>query len=73
MIFFETRPVNEENECLGEPCMYCDVEWCSIVCFIRRGYMWDRVHRFARDGDGKMLRKRMEARECKVTRFDNKD
>lgn len=71
MIFFETRPVNEENECLGEPCMYCDVEWCSIACFIRRGYMWDRVHRFARDGDRKMLRNRMENRECKVTRFDN--
>ena len=35
---FDAKPVNEKNECLGEPCMHCDVEWCSAKCFIRRGY-----------------------------------
>lgn len=35
---FEEKPVNEINECLGEPCAHCDVEWCSIACFKRRGY-----------------------------------
>ena len=59
---FDERTVNEENECLGEPCMYCDVQWCSIKCFIRRGYIYDRVHRFARGRDGKPLRKNIENR-----------
>lgn len=67
---FDAKPVNEKNECLGEPCMHCDVEWCSAKCFIRRGYMWDRIHRFVKGSDGKPLRKYLEDRICKVTRFD---
>lgn len=67
---FDTNPINEENECLGEPCAHCDVEWCSITCFIRRGYIWDKVHRFVKDSDGKPLRKGIEQRNCKTTRFD---
>ena len=34
----------------------------SISCFCRRGYVYDRVHRFARDSDGKLLRRK--EREC---------
>lgn len=59
------RKINEKNECLGEPCMYCDVECGSIICFIRRGYVWDRVNRFAKDDRGKHIRKQIESRECK--------
>ena len=58
------KSINTKNECLGEPCMYCDVEWCSLLCFIRRGYLWDGVHEFVRDGNGKALRKSIECREC---------
>lgn len=68
MSIFDMLPekkINERNECLGEPCMYCDVEWGSIRCFIKRGYIWDRVNRFAKGNDGKPLRKSMESRECK--------
>lgn len=67
---FDYKPVNKKNESLGEPCSHCDVEWCSIMCFQRRGYMWDRIHRFVKDGDGKPLRKHLKDRICKVTRFD---
>ena len=52
---FDAKPVNQKNECLGEPCMHCDVEWCSAKCFIRRGYMWDRIHRFVKGSDGKQI------------------
>lgn len=44
--FLQRREINKKNEFLGEPCMYCDVEWCSLVCFIRRGYIWDPLNRF---------------------------
>lgn len=64
------KPINEKNESLGEPCMYCDIEWCSAKCFIRRGYMWDSLHRFVKGSDGKPLRKRLSDRICKATRFD---
>ena len=57
--------VNEKNECLGEPCKYCDIEWCSIECFRRRGYVYDRVHRFARNSNGEYLRREIEYRVCK--------
>lgn len=67
---FDAKSINEKNESLGEPCMHCDVEWCSIICFIRRGYMWDRIHRFVRGSDGKPLRKHLKDRTCKETRFD---
>ena len=59
------RKINEHNEGLRGPCMYCDVEWGSITCFIRRGYIWDRVNRFAKDENGVKLRKSIENRECK--------
>lgn len=67
---FEEKPVNEINECLGEPCVHCDVEWCSIKCFIRRGYIWDKLNRFTKDSRGKPLRRDIENRDCKITRFD---
>ena len=54
---FEEKPVNEINECLGEPCAHCDVEWCSIACFKRRGYQWDLLHRFVKGSDNKPLRR----------------
>lgn len=28
---FDVKPINEKNECLGEPCKHCDVEWCSTT------------------------------------------
>lgn len=59
------RKINEKNESLGEPCMYCDVEWGSIICFIRRGYMWDRINRFVKDENGIKVRRSIEHRECK--------
>lgn len=67
---FEEKPVNAKNECLGEPCAYCDVEWCSIACFKRRGYEWDSFHRFIKGSDNKPLRRNIETRICKETRFD---
>lgn len=67
---FEEKPVNEINECLGEPCSHCDVEWCSIACFKRRGYQWDLLHRFVKGSDNKPLRRNIEKRICKETRFD---
>lgn len=63
---------NEKNKGLSQPCASCDVEWCSIVCFERRGYMWDRARRFVKNADGKNLRKKLEDRECKVT-YKNED
>lgn len=57
---FEEKPVNAKNECLGEPCAYCDVEWCSIACFKRRGYEWDSFHRFIKGSDNKPLRRNIE-------------
>lgn len=63
---FDTKPINVENECLGEPCSHCDVEWCSISCFLRRGYLWDKLHRFIKGSDGKPLRRNLEERKCKV-------
>lgn len=59
------RKINEENKCLGEPCMYCDTIWGSLDCFLKRGYIWDEVNRFAKGANGKRLRKSMETRECK--------
>lgn len=67
---FDDNPVNEKNESLGEPCAHCDVEWCSAKCFQRRGYMWDRLHRFVKGDDGKPLRKHLEDRICKEIRFE---
>lgn len=63
---FDTKIINVKNECLGEPCSYCDVEWCSISCFLRRGYLWDKFHRFIKGSGGKPLRRNLEERKCKV-------
>lgn len=63
---FEEKPVNEKNDGLGDPCEHCDVQWCSISCFLRRGYLWDKFHRFIKGSDGKPLRRNLEERECKV-------
>lgn len=47
-----------------EICGYvCDVEWCSMVCFKRRGYIWDKkAHSWVYGSDGKALR--TKTREC---------
>ena len=50
---FDVKPVNEKNECLGEPCAHCDVEWCSVKCFIRRGYIRRHALRFYKRQRGK--------------------
>lgn len=35
----------------------CDVEWCSLICFERRGAIYDRVERkFCRDEHGNLLK-----------------
>lgn len=46
------------------PCeRYCDVEWCSFVCFQRRGYIWDKnQHSWIYDEKGKAVR--TKKREC---------
>ena len=67
---FDVKPVNEKNDGLGDPCEHCDVQWCSIKCFIRRGYIWDKLNRFAKDSSGKPLRRDIEKRDCKITKFD---
>lgn len=67
---FDERQKNEENSGLGEPCESCDVQWCSAICYIRRGYMWSHTRRFERDENGKLLQMTLENRECKETRFD---
>ena len=61
----ETKKRIEENQCLGEPCCSCDVVWCSIQCFIRRGYVWDKVNRFLKKENGEKIRKPLEFRKCK--------
>ena len=67
---FDTKPINEKNQCLGSPCDICDVEWCSVKCFKRRGYVWDRLHRFVKDSTGNPMRRGIDSRICKETRFD---
>lgn len=47
-------------------CNGCDVEWCSMTCFKRRGYIYDRLHGFARNAEGKPHRIRLDSRECKI-------
>ena len=48
------------------PCnRVCDVEWCSIACFERRGLLYDRVKReWIKGKDGKPLRKSKDKVEC---------
>ena len=65
---FEEKPVNAKNECLGEPCAYCDVEWCSIACFKRRGYEWDSFHRFIKGSDNKPLRRNIVKKQDLIER-----
>jgi len=40
-----------------EPCHRpCDVEWCSLVCFIRRDYMYNGQNRgWIKDENGNVL------------------
>ncbi len=55
----------EGNQCLGEPCASCNVEFGSSKCFVKRGYMWDPINRFLKNENGKCLRRNLEKRECK--------
>ena len=49
---------------LRMPCeRHCDVEWCSMMCFKRRGYIWNKSqHSWVYDETGKALR--TKNREC---------
>ena len=48
---------------LRSPCdRYCDCEWCSMMCFIKRGYIWDKTaHSFVYGEDGKAMRTKKRA------------
>lgn len=35
---------------------FCDVEWCSLTCFFRRGYIRDKNGKWLRDEKGNILR-----------------
>lgn len=46
-------------------CDKCDIEFGSITCFERRGYVYDRAHReWIRDESGNQLRSAIDKREC---------
>lgn len=66
---------NEQQEIKGQINMFdafpvripcnrpCNVEWCSMVCFKRRGYIWDKAaHSWVYGENGIALR--TKAREC---------
>ena len=52
-IYWEKHPKLElRNTCER----YCDVEWCSLSCFFKRGYIRDpKTQKWARDENGKIL------------------
>ena len=45
-----------------QPCgRLCDIEWCSIICFERRGQIYDRVHKeWLKDENGKPLIRKVQ-------------
>lgn len=57
-------PTKDDKKFLRIPCeRFCDVEWCSMVCFKRRGYIWDaNAHSWVYGPDGIALR--LKNREC---------
>lgn len=63
MNIFDFIP-NPEEHPVREPCgRRCDVAWCSLTCFLRRGYIVDKsTGKWARRADGKILR--TKNREC---------
>ena len=64
MSIYDFLPNPEEEHPLREPChRHCDVAWCSLTCFLRRGYIVDKsTGKWARRADGKILR--TKNREC---------
>lgn len=54
----------EKENPLREPCgRHCPVEWGSLICFLRRGYIRDKsTGKWARRADGKIMR--LNKREC---------
>lgn len=41
----------------------CECEWCSMICFLKRGYIWDKKeHSWVYDSNGQALRSK--TREC---------
>ena len=61
-VFSMPEPIESEIKAhketeLRTPCnRMCDVEWCSKVCFERRGYIWDKFKReWAKDNAGNCL------------------
>ena len=58
------RVPDSKKSILRTPCdRYCDVEWCSMVCFKRRGYIWDKTqHSWVCGDNGKAMR--AKNREC---------
>lgn len=50
---------------LRAPCdRYCDCEWCSMVCFKRRGYIWDKAQHSFLHSKETGLALRTKKREC---------
>lgn len=48
-------------------CQDCDVEFGSLTCFERRGFMYDRAHReWIRNEAGQQLRTEYDKRACKL-------
>ena len=45
---YELFAENEKNKGLGDPCEHCNVQWGSLQCFLRRGYIWTYSERFER-------------------------
>ena len=47
----------EPKKDLREPCgRFCEVEWCSLQCFFKRGYIRDpSTQKWARDDNGNCL------------------
>lgn len=53
----DNRPFMGNNKLFRFQCnRYCDVEWCSKICFERRGQIWDKTeHKWVRNEDGTIL------------------
>lgn len=64
MTIYDYLPDPEEEKPLREPCRRrCDVEWGSLTCFLRRGYVRDKsTGKWARRADGKIMR--LNKRDC---------
>lgn len=70
--YFSSNYEGKYEWAVRTPCnRHCDVEWCSRICFERRGYMWNyNGHGWLRDDNGnKMIGKA----ECDWVPGDEED